>query len=189
MVNYLNSISEKRYKNIDKEIKKSKKTTLYGEELTFERESQVKRRTPITKQVNILFGKKLALKSGPVNNLYCGIYEIYEKFDGQEIILPIIAMSLRLLLDIAAKNYFIGQGNNSEANKDSAYKKFLKEAKKQLSKEKENSLSLNNEWLSDKRNLDATLSKYAHGSIVYKHGDILKDSIIIADILEYYFKK
>lgn len=153
------------------------------------RDDEFKRRTPITKQSDILFGKKLILKKGPVNDLYCGICTIYEKFNGQENILPIIAMSLRLLLDIAARAYFIASDNKIEAQKDSAYKNFLKEAKKHLNKQKENYLALNNDWLSDQRNLDAVLGKYAHGSIVCKPGDILKDSIIIADILEYYFKK
>jgi len=147
------------------------------------------RRTPITKQPNILFGRKLILKNGPVNDLYCGICTIYEKFNDQENILPIIAMSLRLLLDTAARAYFISIGDSDAVEKDDAYKKFLKEAKKNLSKQKENSLVLNNEWLSNQRNFDAVLGKYAHGSIICKQGDILKDSIIIADILDHYFKK
>jgi len=151
--------------------------------------NKTERRTPITKQQDILFGKKLILKKGPVNDLYCGICTIYERFEGQENILPIIAISLRLLLDTAARAYFITMNDNKEVEKDSAYKKFLKEAKKSLKKQQENSISLNNEWLSDQRNLDAVLGKYAHGSITYKHGDILKDSVIIADILEHYFKK
>lgn len=151
--------------------------------------NKTNKRTPVTKQLNILFGKKLILQKGPVNNLYCGICAVYERFDGQENILPIVAMSLRLLLDTAARSYFIAIGDNKEAEKDNAYKKFLKEAKKSLKKQQENSLSLNNEWLSDERNLDAVLGKYAHGSITYKQGDILKDSIIVADILAYYFKK
>jgi len=150
---------------------------------------EFRRRTPTTKQSNTLFGKKLILKNGPVNDLYCGICAIYEKFNGQENVLPIIAMSLRLLLDIAARTYFIDIGDTNAAGKDNAYKNFLKEAKKNLNKQQENSLVLNNEWLSDQRNLDAVLGKYAHGSIVYKQGDILKDSKIVADILEHYFKK
>jgi len=152
-------------------------------------DDEFKRRTPIIKQPNIIFGKKLILEKSPVNDLYCGICAIYEKFDGQENILPIIAMSLRLLLDTAARVYFIDIGNAREAKEDSAYKNFLKEAKKNLNKQQENSLVLNNEWLSDQRNLDAVLGKYAHGNITCKQGDILKDSIIIADILEHYFKK
>jgi len=152
-------------------------------------DDESRRRTLITKQSNILFGKKLILKKGPINNLYCGICAIYEKLDGQENILPVIAMSLRLLLDIAARAYYIDKGNSDTAEKDSVYKKFLKKAKKQLNEQKENSLTLNNGWLSGQRNLDAVLGKYAHGSITCKQGDILKDSIIIADILELFFKK
>ena len=151
--------------------------------------NEASKRTPITKQLNTLFGKKLILKKGPVNDLYCGICAIYERFDGQENVLPIVAMSLRLLLDTAARAYFIENNDDVSAEKDDAYKKFLKEAKEQLNKQKENSLTLNNEWLSNQRNLDAVLGKYAHGNITYRQGDILKDSIIIADILEYYFKK
>lgn len=152
-------------------------------------EGGYKRMTPVTPPLKNIFGRKLILKGGPVNNLYRGICAIYEKFEGQENILSIVAMSLRLLLDTAARAYFIDKGDDAAAEKDDAYKKFLKEAKKNLNKQKENSLVLNNEWLSNQRNLDAVLSKYAHGNIVYKQNDILKDSVIIADILEYYFKK
>lgn len=186
----LKQILISKYPEIKKIIKsyddKKTKKTLKD---VFEISSQNQKRTSITKSIDVLFGKKLILKKSPVNDLYCGICAIYEKFDGQNLILPIIAMSLRLLLDTAARLYFIQQGNDKEAEKDSAYKNFLKLAKKTLNKQNENSLALNNAWLSEAKNLEAVLGKYAHGSIIYKHGDILKDSIIIADILEYFFKK
>jgi len=185
---YLKSVSSDDYNRVMEEIEKQKSQDLFGKE-RISLLPATSKRTKVTKQPDVIFGKKLILQPGPVNNLYRGICAIYEKFGAQDNVLPIIAMSLRLLLDTAARVYFINKGDEKAAAKDDAYKQFLKEAKKQLNKEEENSLVLINEWLSDKRNIEAILAKYAHGTIIYKQGDVLKDSIIVGDIIEHYFKK
>ena len=146
------------------------------------------RRTPITKQIDILFGKKLILKKGPVNDLYCGICAIYEKFDGQENVLPIIGMSLRLLLDIAGRRYYEDQGKIVDKD-DQISSRFIKEAKGALSQKRKNSSSLTLDWVSGNHSLEGILHKYVHGSIDYSKQAIVQNSKVVADILEYYFKK
>jgi hypothetical protein len=52
-----------------------------------------------------------------------------------------------------------------------------------------NYLSLTGQWLDDSINIEGLLAKYAHGNILVCKDSILKISIIIGEILEYYFKK
>lgn len=152
-----------------------------------------KRRTPISKKPEILFGKTLALKDGQVNDLYRAVDGIFNRFksDPREmnIVLPIIGMSLRLLLDVAARKYY-EETEPEQANDDQLYKKFLSQVKKQFKDQKrKNYLSLTNNWLSDKFNVDGLLAKYAHGNIVSQKNDILDASCVVGDILEEYFGK
>ena len=151
--------------------------------------TQIIKRTPITKDLDIMFGKTLVLKEGKVNDLYRAICLIHEKFKKEKSILPILAMSLRLILDVAGRCYFIDQNDLSNAERDNTYKEFIKKAKKHLSQEQKNTLLLNGDWLSSERNIEAVFAKYAHGHIVCKYGDILKDSIIVGDIINFYFGK
>ena len=151
-------------------------------------DGKFRRRTPVTKQPDVLFGRKLILKGGPVNDLYCGICAIYEKFDGQENVLPIIGMSLRLLLDVAGRTYYEDK-NGTVAKDDQISSKFIKEAKRILSQKQKNSLSLTLDWVSDKYSLEGILHKYAHGTIDYSKQAIVQNSKVVADILEHYFKK
>ena len=131
----------------------------------------------------------LLLESGKVNDLYRALVEIDNKCKNSEAALPFIGMALRLLVEVAARVYYESQGNKQTASKDQVCEIFLKEAKKTLQQQQKNAISLTGEWLSDKLNLSAILNKYAHGSIIYKRTDVLKNSIIIADILEFYFKR
>ncbi|MDP3051921.1 MAG: hypothetical protein Q8N42_00240 [bacterium] len=151
-------------------------------------EGESGRRTPITKQSEILFGKKLILKQGPVNDLYCGICVIYEKFGDQENVLPIIGMSLRLLLDVAGRTYYKDKGE-TVAKDDQISTRFINEAKSALSQKQKNSSSLVLDWVSGKYSLEGILHKYVHGSIDYSKQAIVQSSKVVADILEYYFKK
>lgn len=137
-----------------------------------------------------LFGKTLSLKRGKVNNLYCAIDRIYEQNkhieNNLEIVLPILGMSMRLILDIAAREYYQEKGSNS--NEDAIYKKFIDEIKKEYKTQNKsedlNSISLNDFF---SINFEAYLSKYAHGNILYDKSSILKISRIIGEILQKYF--
>lgn len=143
------------------------------------------RKTQATKAPKILFGRELILEKGKVNDLYLAISRIYDKDITNDKILPIIGISLRLLIEVAARVYY------EDSNKDKIYDTFLKLANKEMqhTKQTKNYFSLTNDWLNQKNNLEALLGKYAHGNIDSKRGDILSSSIIIGDILEYYFKR
>ena len=100
-------------------------------------------------------------------------------------------MSLRLILDVAAREYY--KNNKDEKfDKNAPYKSFLKQIKIKFKdngqKEITNYLALS-DWLSSDYNLEGLLGKYAHGDIEFRKQDVLKNSLIIADILELYFKR
>lgn len=149
-------------------------------------------RTPVATQSEELFGRKLILESGPVNDLYCGIIDIYDRFKDKEHVLPIIGMSLRLILDVSGRLYYEKQGE-TVAQEDQISSRFIKEAKAtlkgKLKQKTKNSVSLTLEWISDKYSLEAILHKFAHGSIDYSKQNIIQTSKVVADILELYFKK
>jgi len=122
-----------------------------------------------------------------VQNLYSAIDDIYYKFKGTKFFvnkLPILGMSLRLLLDVAARE-LLG------IDKDKAYKKLMEKAKKEMKikKEDKNFLALTNSWLDEKENLEGIFSKYAHGNIPVDEGNLIKLSKIVGDILKFYFNK
>lgn len=149
------------------------------------------RKTPKTKSQDMLFGRVLSLQRGEVNDLYLAISKIYEQNKNNEnnleLILPILGMSLRLLLDIAARKYF--EDKPVTIKRDSLYKEFLKIAREAMNQKSNNFVSLTGDWISKNHNLDGLLAKYAHGNITFNKVDVIKNSNIIADILDFYFKK
>lgn len=148
-----------------------------------------KRRTREVKLSDDIFGDALSLKPGNVNNLYLAIVKIYSQNKNDDKTLPIIGMSLRLLLDVVAREHYESVGEQEKANKDQIYKTFLKEAKVNMKKQDVNYLALTNDWLSDEIKLEGLMGKYAHGNITVSRLDVLKNSIVVGEILEFYFKK
>src|SRR3989339_728791 len=142
------------------------------------------RKTPVTKMSNELFGRALMLKPGKVNDLYRALVDIDTRTKEDDAVLPFIGMALRLLIEVDARMYY-----QAAVEDDQVASKFLKEAKNNLNQTDKNSLSLTNDWLSDRMNLNAILQKYAHGNIEYTREGILATSKIVADILDHYFKK
>ena len=189
---YLRNISDKDYDRASQEIKEAeskKQNDLFGKaSITTDYNFRI-RKTPVTKTGNDLFGKTLALQSGKVNDLYRALVDIDKKTQGNDAILPFLGMALRLLVEVAARVHYDNNGDGKKAKKDQVCEMFLKEAKKDLKQHQKNDISLTNEWLSDQRNLGVILDKYAHGNIVCKRADVLKDSFIVADILDFYFGK
>lgn len=175
---------------VDKDIREQSKSDLFAGQTPLKKSDA--RRTPITSPADELFGRKLQLQKGPVNTLYCGILDVYERFKGKEHVMPIIGMSLRLILDVAGRLYYEGKGE-TVAQEDQISKRFIKEAKtalkKSLNQKTKNSTSLTLDWVSDKYSLEGILHKYAHGNIDYSKQTIVQASKVVADILEYYFKK
>jgi hypothetical protein len=148
------------------------------------------RKTKVTKEKKIIFGKILSLEQGRVNDLYSAIKMIYEKDSDNKQIISIIGMSLRLLLETAARVYY---KNLPIVADDKIYSKFLKDTSKSMNdpvkKPAVNFLALTSTWLSGKMNMDAILGKFAHGNITPSEQDVLQQSEIIGDILEFHFKK
>lgn len=189
---YLKNISNKDYNRASQEIKEAesnKQSDLFGKASIATNYNFRIRKTPVTKTGNDLFGRTLALQSGKVNDLYRALADIDKKNQGNDAVLPFLGMALRLLVEVAARVYYENKDDGKKAKKDQVCELFLKEAKKELKQHQKNDVSLTNEWLSDQRNLGVILDKYAHGNITCKRTDILKDSYIVADILDFYFGK
>jgi len=198
--NYLGNVKSEDVKKVEKDINESKQTDIFGKETASlgknggmpkpSIQSDAVRKTPKTKENETLFGKTLALKAGKVNDLYRAILNIYEKNQSDSSVLTIIGMSLRLITEVAARVYF-DEHAPEKADKDQLYNDFLKTAKKEMSLEKEfkNYLSLTSDWLDGSNNLEGMLAKYAHGNITTSRDGILKNSFIIGEVLEYYFKR
>ena len=190
---YLKNISEQDYKRVQDEIKdteKKKVTNLFGERSILPNKERGLRRTPILKLNSTLFGGALYLKSGQTNNLYSAIDRIYSQNQNDDVALPIIGMSLRLLLEVAGREYFLNCDDDEKksfAKEDKVYEKFLKEAKATMDKKNENYSSLTLDWISSKETITGLLHKYAHGNILSNRNDILQSSMVVADILKIYF--
>lgn len=195
---YLENVKSEDLSKVTKEIEKRKRTDIFGNESIKlgTRKSQnapiiaPPRKTPSSKENNTLFGKSLAIEAGKINDLYRAILNIYDKNEYDSTILPIIGMSLRLITEVAARVYF-DKNDPEKSKKDQLYNDFLKIAKKEMSLEKDsiNYLSLTTDWLDGGNNLEGMLAKYAHGNITVSKDGILKNSFIIGEILEYYFKR
>jgi len=147
-------------------------------------------KTPATKRREILFGRILELEEGLVNDLYLGIDKIYSRGRDDENILLIVGMSLRLILDVAARVHYNKQGDTENAKKDDAGKKFIKLFQVECGDQKiVNYLSITTEFLNGDFKFIALLDKYAHGNTIVDKQDILRMSFVTGDILENYFKK
>lgn len=171
---------------------KSKRIYFYVEKKpTTKINAKPKRKTQINKETDILFGKSLFLKKGRINNLYIGIERIFHQNEKNlETVLPIIAIALRLLIETGAREYY-NQLESELGNHDQIYKRFLKEAHQEMQMEKstQNFLFLTDTWLNSNYNLEAILGKFAHGNMIVTKSDVIKTSVIIGDIINYYFKR
>ena len=195
---YLQSITDKDIKRAEKEISGSVKETvnIFGEKT---KEIQLieksPRKTPITKQKDLIFGRILSLKSGPVNDLYTGICLIYDQNKDNDTnlrkIYPILGMSMRLILEVAGREYF--RNDPEKQKKDQLWPDFLKVVKKEFRKkvtqQKLNYLSLTQSWLKDSKTFEGPIGKWAHGHLPANKTEILQASYIVGDILEFYFGK
>ncbi|MFW5871562.1 MAG: hypothetical protein ACOCUT_00500 [bacterium] len=201
---YLASLSvkedlEKLRRNIDESYKD--KIDVFGEKteefvLPTKDTSKKNRKSPIKIPDDKIFGKTLTLREGEVNNLYRAIDEIYEQNKNNErklnTVLPIIGMSLRLILDVAAREYLLENNSEKLKGKNSPFSIFLKEIKCKLNsgdtQKMVNTLSVS-KMLASNENLEAFMNHYAHGSIHYTKSDVLNLSKTIGEILECYFSK
>ena len=136
---------------------------------------------PTAEEKMDLFGGGLSLEKGEVNNLYLAINEIYKNKKTRDICLPIIAMSLRLIVEVAARERTKEKVNNT-------YRKFIEKFKKSegWSQVDENTSSLSKgciNILSTDVNFEAFLAKFAHGDIKASEHDVSQVSKIVGNIL------
>lgn len=159
--------------------------------------TNIVRRTPTTNpyKKDVIFGRVLTLQYGSVNNLYSGICLFYDKVknDNNNLFkfLPILGMSLRLILDVAGREYF--KNLEEEYQQDAYWSYFIKQAKKDFRNLNDlgtlNFISLNQGWLESGQVFEAPLGKWAHGTLPTSKEDVLQASYIVGDILMFYFAK
>ncbi len=146
------------------------------------------KKTPPTRKKDVLFGRILQLKRGPINDLYLAIDKIYKKGKDDENILIIVGMSMRLMLDVAARLYYRKEGDTKTAGIEKPYLNFIKHFQNNCNeKETVNYLSTTSDFLNKSFNFESLLGKYAHGNVQVSKQDVLKMSYVTADILEFYF--
>lgn len=149
-----------------------------------------KRRKPVKTKEEVLFGGMLRPKGSRSNELYRAIDDIYHFYLKNEQkrfhYLPIVAFSMRLLLEICAQEYFKASDPNNDC-KDGALKPFLKEAKKKMTEtanfEDINEITLNSEWIDGKYNFEGILSKWAHGTLSADKESIVRVSRLAGNII------
>jgi hypothetical protein len=188
--------SELRKTWIDDVLNKNQEDS-HAKKLSKEEQSQGKniKKTPLTKQEDIIFGKTLSLKAGAVNNLYLGICKVYDQNKNNNAdlrkIYPILGMSMRLILELAGREYF--KNDSGKSKKDQLLDDFLKVVKKEFRKQdkqqKLNYISLAQDWLSSKLDLEGITHKWAHGNLPVDKTNLLSISHIVGDILENFFGK
>lgn len=153
------------------------------------------KKTPITKQKDVIFGRILSLERGPVNDLYLGICLIYDQNKNNDVnlrkIYPVLGMSMRLILEVAGRKYFKNDPQISQ--KDQLLDDFLRivkrEFRKQNKQQKLNYVSLSQDWLSSKLDIEGITHKWAHGNLPVDKTNLLSISYIVGDILEIFFGK
>lgn len=148
------------------------------------------RKRPAKHVAQKLFGGTLQPRGERSNEIYRAIDDIYLRYSkdkaGRQYYLPIIAFSLRLLLETCAREYFAMHQPEVD-NKDNALKTFLKLSKKQMVEahlfETKTEVSLNAEWINGDIHLEAVLSKWAHGTLPADESSILRHSFIVGNII------
>lgn len=177
-------------KSVDEILKNPKNNV--SEEISINEKQAEKltklQKTPATKKKD-LFGRILELEEGSVNDLYLAIDKIYRKGRDDENVLLIVGMSLRLILDVAARVYYNKQGDMTNAEKEKPYINFIKLFQKECQDKKVvNYLSITSDFLNKNFEFEAQLGKYAHGNTSVSKNDVLNMSHVTGDILETYFK-
>lgn len=139
----------------------------------------------------VIFGEVLNLKKSIVNDVYldiCNIYERVHKKDGKGCV-EVLGFSLRLILDVAAKEYY--KSNPVDGiNQDDLYKKYIRLLKSMpMSQGDKTELGINTDIgnLIAEENLEAFLAKLAHGSVRVDIGMVLRLSKIIGQLLKIHF--
>lgn len=137
-----------------------------------------------------MFGQILRPRGTKSNDIYRAINWIDKQYlkhpDSLKHLLPILGFSLRLFVETVAREYFTSIG---EEHKDSSLKPFLKNVAKSIIKAKIDSVGINDftlasEWINGSHNLDATLDKWAHGTLSTDRDSLTRESELVALIIK-----
>lgn len=142
------------------------------------------------KDKSVIFGEPLLLKKSIVKDIYEDIVAIYSLYNKkQKGFVEILGFSLRLLLDVAANEYYVLNPARDVGSKNQ-YKKFIKLLKDEACHSSDkNSLAidLHMKNIIEGENVAALLSKLAHGNMRAHIDLILGLSVIIGPLLKKYF--
>ena len=199
----LEQLNPSRYNDIKTYSSSAKKIALTGEKSvkkaktnSSSSQSASKRRTQ-TRKSKLLFNGPLRPKGDYSNTIYLAIEDIYSLYRKNETkysrLLPILGFSLRLFLDIVAREYY-EENDPEQANKDEAYSSFLKEVVKPEIKSNsslllKNDYSLIADWINGSVSFEALLGKWAHGSATATLDAIIRCSEIIGFIVRNFWWK
>lgn len=138
-----------------------------------------------------IFGEVLVLKPGLVNNIYCDICDIYERSKNTGRFVEILGFSMRLILDVAAREYFSKKKYAKILKQDDVYKEYIKLIKDKVSQKDKTTLSIDSSIknLIEEPNVEALLAKLAHGSVHASMQMVLNLSYIVGPILKIHFSK
>lgn len=162
-------------------------------------------RSRISNEQKLIFGGKLSLKKGSVNNLYRAIEDFYNSIDENDknvAKLCIVGMSLRLFLEVAARQYYKeleknsqksnndDKGDKKKSDKDSLYIDYISKNKRLIDKSLLNFATLSETELHKRYSeFTALLGKYAHGNIAVDKENIINCSKFVAAIIKIDFEK
>lgn len=151
---------------------------------------EITRRKPVSKDDNMLFGHVLRPKGSKSNDVYRAIDWIDQQYlrnpDGLHHLLPILGFSLRLLMETTAREYYESIG---EEHGDDSFNLFMKGVAKPAIKNKlnaveRNDMALASEWIDDKFRFEALLHKWAHGTMATERASIVRQSKLVALIID-----
>lgn len=137
-----------------------------------------------------MFGQTLRPKGAKSNDIYRGIDWIDQQYlkhpDELKHLLPILGISLRLLVETVAREYY---ASVNEDYGDNSLKHFLKSVAKPRIKNKVDSARVNDfifaaDWTNGDHNLDAILCKWAHGTLSVDRDSLVRESELVALIIK-----
>lgn len=152
----------------------------------------VTRRTPLKKKRDVIFGGSLSVRGDRSNQIYRAIEDIYgsyaKKPEDKAYLLPVVGFSLRLLLETVAQEYYAAQYPKIDKG-DDALDSFLQDiVKPHFRKQNDcrllNQYSLASQWINGEKNLEATLHKWAHGTLRADNANILSHALLIAEVIK-----
>lgn len=149
-----------------------------------------KKKTRRSNKKDILFGGILKLKEGEVNDMYRDICDIYELGESANRYAEILGMSMRLLLDVAAHEYFAANPSQKKS-RNNEYAEYIKIIKGLCTAKGKNTISVDPSItiLIQESNMEAFLPKLAHGVAHCSRAAVLTLSLIIGPILTIHFSE